>query len=262
VPRTARLTAKQDRFIAEYLIDLNGSAAAVRAGYSPASSRRIAHDLLANPLVMAEVQARQQAQLDKAGITAEGVLEQLRRIAMFDPRSMFDERGNLMHPKDWPATARTCMASFEVIMKNMTSGDGVIDKVAKVKLVDRLAALEMLAKHLGLMTNKVEVDNNITISWLPPEPGPDLPVIDTQATMGPPLGLPSWTPPEPDPQEKTGFPAAAPGSSHTSLPQTFSDAGEKASSAVQEPDELLALSGISRRAQEKMFPELKEKKRV
>jgi phage terminase small subunit len=92
-------TAKQTRFIAEYLTDLNASEAAIRAGYGRSSARYTASRLLQRPHIRAEVHRLQAEQLQKAGITAEGVLEQLRRIAYFDPATMYDQEGNLKTPQ-------------------------------------------------------------------------------------------------------------------------------------------------------------------
>jgi len=108
-------TAKQARFIAEYLKDLNGSDAAVRAGYGRSSARATASRLLQKSYIKSEVQRLQAAQLEKAGITAEGVLEQLRRIAYFDPATIYDDQGYLKHTKDWPATARTALSSYDTV---------------------------------------------------------------------------------------------------------------------------------------------------
>lgn len=71
------LTAKQSRFIDEYMIDLNGAAAAVRCGYSPKTSRAIACELLTKPDIQAELQARQAADAVRLSITREVVLNGL-----------------------------------------------------------------------------------------------------------------------------------------------------------------------------------------
>ena len=55
------------------------------------------------------------------------------------------------------------VAGLEVIKKNAAAGDGVVDTVHKVKVVDPVKALEMLAKHFGLLTEKLEHSGSITI---------------------------------------------------------------------------------------------------
>ena len=71
------LTSKVVRWIDEYLIDLNGAAAAVRAGYSPKSARSIAHENLTKPHILAAIQARQAAMAKELQITRQGVIRGL-----------------------------------------------------------------------------------------------------------------------------------------------------------------------------------------
>lgn len=69
------LTAKQSRFIDEYMVDRNGAAAAVRAGYSVKCARQAAHETLSNPDVLATLRAKQQVEADRLGITRQGVIK-------------------------------------------------------------------------------------------------------------------------------------------------------------------------------------------
>ena len=71
------LTAKQLRWIYEYLVDFNGAAAAVRAGYSLKSARAIAHENLTKPNILAVIQARQAAMARELQITRQGVIQGL-----------------------------------------------------------------------------------------------------------------------------------------------------------------------------------------
>ena len=71
------LTSKQLRWIDEYLIDFNGAAAAVRAGYSPKSARSIAHENLTKPDILAVLQARQAVVAKELQITRQGVIQGL-----------------------------------------------------------------------------------------------------------------------------------------------------------------------------------------
>ena len=71
---SSALTPKQLRWIDEYLIDFNGAAAAVRAGYSPKSARSIAHENTTKPDIQAVLQARQAAMAQELQITRQGVI--------------------------------------------------------------------------------------------------------------------------------------------------------------------------------------------
>ena len=81
VVSVAKLTDKQKRFVDEYLVDLNATAAAKRAGYSEKSASRIAIELLNKTHVSAEIQKRQAKLRGKLEITQERVLEELAAIA-------------------------------------------------------------------------------------------------------------------------------------------------------------------------------------
>lgn len=70
-----RLTAKQSRFISEYMIDMNGAAAAERCGYSKRTSRAIACELLTKPYIQAELQARRAALARELEISRTGVVQ-------------------------------------------------------------------------------------------------------------------------------------------------------------------------------------------
>ena len=74
MPAATTLTAKQARFIQEYLVDGNGTAAAVRAGYSPHSAREIASETLAKPAVAAALREKQAEVSVSLEITRDGVI--------------------------------------------------------------------------------------------------------------------------------------------------------------------------------------------
>src|SRR4051794_17902724 len=112
------LTPKQERFVAEYLIDLNGKQAAIRAGYKPSNAESTASTLLSDPKVSQAVSAGKAKQLDEAGLSAARVLEELRRLAFVDLRGFFDEAGNLKPISELTAEQGSALAGLEVIKKN------------------------------------------------------------------------------------------------------------------------------------------------
>lgn len=79
------LTPMQKRFCEEYIIDCNGSAAAVRAGYSPKTSKEQACDLLTRPHIQAEVERLKAEQSERTKVTADRVVNRLAQIAFADP---------------------------------------------------------------------------------------------------------------------------------------------------------------------------------
>jgi phage terminase small subunit len=163
------LTPKQTRFVAEYLVDLNATQAAIRAGYSVRTANRIASENLSKPDIVAAVAAGKAVQLDSAGLSAARTLEELRRLAFCDLRGFFDADGNLKPIHELTAEHGSALASLEVIIKNAKAGDGVTDTIHKFKVWDKTRALEMLAKHFGLLTERLEHLGSVTFRWQTPD---------------------------------------------------------------------------------------------
>lgn len=159
------MNAKQQRFVAEYLIDLNGTQAAIRAGYSPKSAEVNSSRLLRNAKVAAAVAEGKAKQLSKADLSAVRVLEEIRRVGMSDIRKLFDSTSNLKQITELSDEEAATIASVEVVRENVKSGDGHVDTVHKVKLWDKIRSLEMLAKHFGLLIDKLEHSGEVTYKW-------------------------------------------------------------------------------------------------
>jgi phage terminase small subunit len=155
------LNDKQRLFVAEYLVDLNATQAAIRAGYSEDSAGNIGFENLQKPEIAEAIAAGKAAQLKSADLSAARVLEELRRLSMVDLRSFFDEHGNLKRVQDLTAEQGSCLASFEVIKKNAVAGDGQIDTIHKFKVWDKPRSLEMLAKHFALLVERVELTGGV-----------------------------------------------------------------------------------------------------
>jgi phage terminase small subunit len=159
------LNPKQQRFVAEYLIDLNATQAAIRAGYSKKTAKAQGSRLLTHVDVAAAVASGAQKQLQTADLTAARVLEEYRRLAFCDLRAFFDEHGNMKAIKDLDAEQGAVLAGMEVVIKNAEAGDGVIDRIHKFKVWDKTKALGDLAKYFGLHKEHVEHSGAITLKW-------------------------------------------------------------------------------------------------
>jgi phage terminase small subunit len=162
------LTPKQARFVAEYLKDLNATQAAARAGYSAKTANQQGSRLLANVGVAQAIAAGKAKQLESADISATRILEEMKRIALVDVRSFFDEHGNAKAIKDLGPDQGAALGGFEVLIKNAKAGDGVTDTIHKFKLWDKPKVLEMFCKHFGLLEEKVQHSGEITVSWEQP----------------------------------------------------------------------------------------------
>jgi phage terminase small subunit len=146
--RTPAFTERQLAFIREYLVDLNASEAARRAGYSAENAKGIAYALRHEPKIAERIEAAQVRRSENKRITADRVLEELGRMA-FSNMSDYVEwgpdgmklRDNALLDEDQTAA----VADVE------PRGNG---KVARLKLYDKLAALNALARHLGMIGGK------------------------------------------------------------------------------------------------------------
>ena len=146
-----RLTTKQERFVSEYLKDLNGAAAAVRTGYSQKTADRQAYALLRKPEIQTFVAAAEKQRLEANKVSATRVIEENRRIGFNDPRRFIAASGNLKPITEWTEEMAAAVSKIEVVKKNAAAGDGHTDTVVKLWFWNKNAALELLSKHLGLL---------------------------------------------------------------------------------------------------------------
>lgn len=154
-----KINPRQQRFVEEYCIDLDGRRAALAAGYVGSYANypnEAANRLLRNPVVRAELATRKERQLQRAELSASTVLDQLRALSMIDMRDFFDDDGVLKPPSRWSVDMGRAVVSFDTVKKNVTSGDGKSDDVFRVRLADKVRSLEMLAKHFGLLVDRVD----------------------------------------------------------------------------------------------------------
>lgn len=165
------LNAKQERFVQEYLVDLNATQAAIRAGYSAKTAGQQGFDLLKKPEIQSRIAAAQQEREQRTGITQDRVLQELARIAFFDLRKLYREDGSLkaMHELDDDAAA--VLAGVDVVEMAGGGEFGGADGVKhvpmytkKAKIPDKVAALGLAMRHLGMLKDKIE--HSGTINWV------------------------------------------------------------------------------------------------
>lgn len=145
------------RFVEEYLVDCNATAAARRAGYRAADLKRQAYDTLHRPRVseaIAEAQAERAARVE---VQSDEVLREIKLFAMADPADLFDSDGVFLPISQMPPTIRRAIASFEIEELFEAGSDGkkfCIGRTVKVKLWDKPKGLELLGKHLKLWAER------------------------------------------------------------------------------------------------------------
>lgn len=151
------MTEKQKRFCEEYMIDLNATQAAIRAGYSPKSASTIGSENMRKPQVRARVDADLAKESKRTGINVDRVVRELARVALANADDILDTKtATLKEGVSRDDTA--AVASVRVKTIPTADGQGV---EREIKLHDKLKALELLGRHLGMFTDKVEHSGSI-----------------------------------------------------------------------------------------------------
>jgi hypothetical protein len=112
-------------------------------------------------LLAIEIDTGKAAQLQAVDLSATRTLEELQRIAFFDPAGCFDAAGNLLPLAEMPPDVRAAVASVKVVKRNLTEGDARVDEVYEVTFCDKVRALEQLAEHFGLLVERVEHQGSV-----------------------------------------------------------------------------------------------------
>lgn len=158
------LTPKQERFIDEYLVDLNATQAATRAGYSAKTANEQGARLLANVSVRSALSEAMKARQTRTHITQDRVLEELSRIAFFDIRRLYTPSGALKPMHELDDVAAAVLAGVDVVEMQggaRIDGDGSLSHVPmftkKAKVFDKGTALTLAMRHLGMLQDKTEI---------------------------------------------------------------------------------------------------------
>lgn len=150
----AKLTKKQRTFIDEYLIDLNATQSAIRAGYSVSTACEQGARLLANVKVQEEIAKMMAERSRRTGINQDRVVIELARLAFINASDVIN--ANDASIKD-NATKDDLACIQSIKVKTSTSKKGKITE-REVRLTDKMKALELLGKHLGMWNDKVDVN--------------------------------------------------------------------------------------------------------
>lgn len=162
----AKLTPKQKRFCDEYLIDLNATQAAIRAGYSKKTARFIATENLTKPNIQAYLEKRMRKREERTEITQDRVLKEFAKIAFLDPRNFFNEDGSPKKMNELDNDTAAALAGMDVLEEYEGYGDAriFVGYTKKYKIADKLKALESLGRHLGLFNDKTEITGTVNVN--------------------------------------------------------------------------------------------------
>lgn len=147
------MTKKEKVFIDEYMVDFNGTQAAIRAGYSPKTAGVIANENLKKPKIKMEIEKRLADRSKRTGITAERVLMEYAKIAFLVPSNVVDlKTGEIKEG----ATEEDLSAIASVKVKKV-SGESADTEEREVKFANKIQALNVLYKYLGMDVIKIDI---------------------------------------------------------------------------------------------------------
>ena len=148
------MTKKQKRFVEEYLIDLNATQAAIRAGYSPDSAADIGSENLRKPDIRARIDKAMADRSKRTGVSADRVVLELAKIAFVNAMDVIDQKTATVR-EDASADDTAAIQSVKV----KTFGEDGLER--EIKMADKLKALELLGKHLGMFKDKMEISGSL-----------------------------------------------------------------------------------------------------
>lgn len=151
------LTKKQKLFVEEYLIDLNATQAAIRAGYSPDTAKEIGCENLTKPNIRNAIDKAMAERSRRTGINQDRILMELAKIALVNPEKVvnFDEATirEDAQPEDLAAVASVKVKRFPT-----KDGEGI---EREIKFYDKTKALDLAGRHLGMFKDKVEISGSL-----------------------------------------------------------------------------------------------------
>ncbi|HAA07674.1 MAG TPA: terminase small subunit [Acinetobacter schindleri] len=141
----ANLTPKQQRFVEEYLIDLNATQAAIRAGYSEKTAKSIGQENLTKPDIQKAIEEAQNKRTEQTQIDAAYVLRRLVEIDQMDVLDIMDDQMKIRPVNEWPKVWRQYVVNLENL--ELSDGEGCFKKI---KWPDKVKNLELLGRHVSV----------------------------------------------------------------------------------------------------------------
>ena len=169
-----KLTAKQIRFVDEYIVDFNATQAAIRAGYKAKTAHVIGAENLRKPKIAEEIARRQKDLQRRTEVTQERVVKELARIA-------FANIADYIHVETQTRTKDDgSEVTYQTVMFNETQELSADQRAAlavvkqsvngfELKLHDKIKALELLGRHIGMFNDKLSLSGTdggpLTFRW-------------------------------------------------------------------------------------------------
>jgi len=153
------VSPKRERFCEEYLIDLNQTQAAIRAGYSPKTAKSIAHELMQVPSIRSRIDTALAERSKRTGINADRVLRELARMAFVNAKDVIDLDSATIKSG---AVKDDTAAIMSVKVKTFPTSDGEgVER--EIRIADKLKALELLGRHLSMFTDNLNLTGEVGV---------------------------------------------------------------------------------------------------
>lgn len=156
----AKLRGKQQRFVEEYLIDLNATQAAIRAGYSVQTAGSIGQENLKKPEIETAIKRAMAERSSRTGVNQDRVIMELAKIGFINIMDVANKDGSLKENSVRDDTA--AIQSIKVKMIPTEYGD-ITEQ--EIKLNDKLKALELMGRHLGMFNDKLKIEGTMPVSF-------------------------------------------------------------------------------------------------
>lgn len=161
-----KLTKKQARFAEEYIKDLNGTQAAIRAGYSPRTANEQAARMLAKDSIQEYVRSLMAARAKAVQVDAAYVLSRLGEIDQMDALDILAEDGTVKPIAEWPKIWRQMISGLDVMEVAQGDEDKRMAVVKKIKWPDKVKNLELIGRHVGVQAFKDRVEHSGSIKGM------------------------------------------------------------------------------------------------
>lgn len=155
-----QLNARQQQFVDEYLVDLNATQAAIRAGYSAKTANVIASENLSKPNIAAAIQVAREKTASRLEVTRERVLAEYAKLAFVDPRAFYNADGSLKNVPDLDHDTAAALVGFEVDEIHLDKDAPPIGQTKKIKWCDKKAALDSINRMMGWNQDKLKLQGD------------------------------------------------------------------------------------------------------
>jgi phage terminase small subunit len=157
------LTDKQEMFCCEYLIDLNATQAAIRAGYSEKTANRTGSENLSKPDIAQRIIELKSSRNERVEINADYVLRRLVEIDEMDVLDILKDDGGLKMVHQWPKVWRTTLSGLDILTTVTNFDETTMENILKkIKWPDKVKNLELLGKHISVMAFKEQASHEHT----------------------------------------------------------------------------------------------------